>query len=455
MGVTPLTFTGTSSYSSDFQAILTRAVNIANIPLQQLENQDSTDLSKKTQLGTLNAAVSSLTSAVQALGSLASSGAISATSSNPAAVSVTATGATAAATYTVNSVTTLASAASETSVSGYSDSASTPVSSTGTMNLQFGANNYAINLTSQTNNLVGLQSAINSLNAGVTASILTTGNGNFLSVSADSPGATTLQLFDGAQGAGTTDLLTSANQGTNAVFMLNGLPVTRSENTINDLIAGTTLTLNSMATEPTTITLASDPTQLSSAIQNMVTAYNGVVTQIDGQTGPSAGVLVGDPALLQVESTMQQLVTYQGSGAVQSLADMGIDLNSDGTMSLDQSVFGGLTTAQLTSALQFFGSPTTGFGGLSQDLTDISDPIQGSIANEENSLTSEDANLQTQITNTTASINTMQNNLFTQLSQADTLIATLNSQQSALTASVQSLDYVLYGTQTNSGSSTG
>jgi flagellar capping protein FliD len=187
----------------------------------------------------------------------------------------------------------------------------------------------------------------------------------------------------------------------------------------------------------------------------MITAYNGVVTQINGQTGPNAGVLVGDPALLQLESTMQQLNTYQGSGAVQNLSDMGIDLASDGTMSLDPSVFGSLSTAQLTSALQFFGSATTGFGGLSQNLTDISDPIQGSIANEENSLTSEDANLQVQITDTTASINAMQNNLFTQLSQADTLISTLNSQQQALTASVQSLDYVLYGVSTNSGTTTG
>jgi hypothetical protein len=49
----------------------------------------------------------------------------------------------------------------------------------------------------------------------------------------------------------------------------------------------------------------------------------------------------------------------------------------------------------------------------------------------------------------------MQNNLFTQLSQADTLISTLNSQQQALTASVQSLDYVLYGVSTNSGTTTG
>jgi hypothetical protein len=45
----------------------------------------------------------------------------------------------------------------------------------------------------------------------------------------------------------------------------------------------------------------------------------------------------------------------------------------------------------------------------------------------------------------------MQQTLFQQLAQADTLISTLDTQQSLLTASIQSLDYTLYGAQTTSG----
>ena len=39
MSLTPLTFTGVSTYSRDFQTILNRATQIASLPIQQLQNQ--------------------------------------------------------------------------------------------------------------------------------------------------------------------------------------------------------------------------------------------------------------------------------------------------------------------------------------------------------------------------------------------------------------------------------
>ena len=48
---TPLVFTGISSYSADFNTVLKRAVAIASLPLQKLQNDDADILSKKTLLG--------------------------------------------------------------------------------------------------------------------------------------------------------------------------------------------------------------------------------------------------------------------------------------------------------------------------------------------------------------------------------------------------------------------
>lgn len=454
MSVTPLTFTGTSQYSSDFQSILNRAVSIASIPLTQLENQDETDLSKETQLGTLNDAVQSLQSAVANLGTVASSQALAANSSDPSSVTFTDTGATQPASYSINSITSIATAASESSTIGYADSTSTPVSSTGTLQLVVGSANYTINLTSGNNNLNGLENAINSLGAGVTASILTTGDGttgDYLSISSNATGATTLQLFDDPTGAN-TNLLTSDNQGTDAVFQLNGITVTRSENTINDLIPGGTLTLQAPTSTPVTLTLASDPSQLDSAIQSFVSAYNSAVDQINSQTGQNAGLLSGDSIIWQLQADLRQLTTFQGSGSIQNLSDMGITLGSDGKMSFDEPTFDSLSDSQIAGAFQFFGSTTTAFGGLSQVIDQIGDPIDGAVATEQSTLQQDDARLQTQIETTVDNINDMQNTLFQQLSQADTLISTLNSQQSLLTASIQSMDYVLYGPNTSSTS---
>jgi flagellar hook-associated protein 2 len=450
--VTPLTFTGTSQYASSFQSVLTRAVGIASIPLQQLQNQDQTVLSEETQLATLQGTAASLTTAVQALGNLGANQAISATSSNTANVTVTATGASSPASYTINSITSLASAASETSLTGYADSASTPVSTTGSMSLVIGSQTIPITLTSSTNNLEGLENAINATGAGVTATILTTGNGNYLSVSAENQGATTLQLINDPTGSD-TNILTSTNQGSDAVFTLNNLPVTRTSNTVNDLIPGATLTLQAPTTSATTLTLASDPTQLTSGLQTLVSAYNAAVSQINGQAGSTMGVLSGDSIVYQLEGDMQQLSTYQGSGDIKSLADLGITFNSDGTMSFDPTVIGGFSSSQLAGAFQFLGSETTGLGAISQALDQVSDSATGAIATEQTTLQQDDAGLQTQIANSEASINSMQKTLFQQLSQADTLISSLDSQQTILTASIQSLDYTLYGTDTGTNSS--
>jgi hypothetical protein len=48
MGIAPLAFTGVSQYSSDFQTILNRAVQVAQIPINLLQNKDSDLLQQKT-----------------------------------------------------------------------------------------------------------------------------------------------------------------------------------------------------------------------------------------------------------------------------------------------------------------------------------------------------------------------------------------------------------------------
>ncbi|HEY3743866.1 MAG TPA: flagellar cap protein FliD N-terminal domain-containing protein, partial [Bryobacteraceae bacterium] len=211
----PLTFNGVSTYSSDFQSILTRAVGIASLPLTALQNSDADVLQKQTELQSFGQSVSTLTSAFSQLTSAVSSGGIEATSSDTSVVAATATGAATSSSFTINSITSLATSASEASTTGYTDSTSATVSSTGSLKLVLGSQSYNINLASGQNNLNGLVDAINSLGAGVTASVLTTGNGtnpDYLTISANAPGETTLQLLDDPTGAN-TNLITSANQG--------------------------------------------------------------------------------------------------------------------------------------------------------------------------------------------------------------------------------------------------
>ena len=68
--ITPLRFTGISTFSEDFQAILTRAVQIAALPIQQLQNQENRLVTRKQSVTALNANVESLTAAVRTLGEI-------------------------------------------------------------------------------------------------------------------------------------------------------------------------------------------------------------------------------------------------------------------------------------------------------------------------------------------------------------------------------------------------
>jgi flagellar hook-associated protein 2 len=441
----PVTLNGVSEYSSDLQSVLNRAVAIAQIPITNLQNQDSTVLSQESALGQLQSTVQSFATSLSSLGTLASSEALSASSSDSSVVTATDSGATEPATYTINSVTSVASAASETSLTSYTSGSDTAVSSTGNMELVVGSQDYKFTLSSADNNLQGLASEVNSLNAGVTASVLTTANGDYLSVSANSTGATRLQIIDDPSGAN-KQWLTAKNQGSDADFELNGIPVSQPSNTVNDVIPGVSFTIQGASSTPTTISLASDPTQLTSALQNVVSSYNSLQTALAAQEGPSAGALNGDTSVTQLQEALNQFAGYtNSSGTIQSLSDLGITFNSSGQASLDPSVVSGLTDAQLSAAFQFVGSATSGLVGASQIFQQFGDPTSGLLEVEAKGLSGTDQSLQSQITTLTSQLTVMQNNLASQLSSADALIAELQSQQTEMSASLQSLSLVLYG----------
>src|ERR1700683_354237 len=161
--ITPVTLSNVSQYSSDYQNVLNQAVQVAEEPLTQLQTEDSNVLAQNTALGTIETAATNLFTSLQALATDAGNQAIAATSSDPTVLTATATGATTANTYTINSVTSVAAAASEDSLKSYADSTSTPVSSTGTLQLTVGSKNYL--LTPSTNSLTGLRDAINASGA--------------------------------------------------------------------------------------------------------------------------------------------------------------------------------------------------------------------------------------------------------------------------------------------------
>lgn len=446
MGIAPLAFTGVSQFSSDFQTILNRAAQIAQIPVRSLQNKDSDVLQRKSLLEGLRGSIENLASSVEALGTLGANQAIGASSSNSSAVSVTSTGASQPITYTIGSVTSAASAASERTTSGYADSAATPVGATGSFRLVVGSHNYSFTLSNNT--LVGLRDKINSLGAGVNASILTTGTGNYLSVAASATGQTTLQLIDDPDNTN-TNLLTTANQGTNAVFSLNGINVSQAGNVVNSIIPGVTFTILGSTQTAVTLSLRSDRNRLSAALSDFVSKYNAAHDALAAQSGASAGLLSGDTAVTQLNGILRQLTSYRsGSGSVQSLGDLGIEFSSSGWASFNSTTFDALPEAQVSEGFSVLGSATQGVGHFSAALKQFSDPVGGLLKLEQAGLDRTDRTLQSQIQTLNDRITIMQASLTQRLQLTDALLGTLESQQRQVAASIQGLNVVLYGKNT-------
>jgi len=538
----PLPFAGVSQFSSDFQQVLTRAVQIAQLPVQALQNDQTTVQSEQQALTALEPDLTSVGSAIAALGTLSANGGLEANSSNSSIVTAVNTGASGEASYTISDITSLASPARETSLTGYANTTTTAVSASGYVNLVVGSNTYQLNISGSNNNLAGLAAAINNAGAGVNATILTTGTGttpDYLTISASNPGATTLQLNDltnpsdlvSNTGTGTetslttyadpastavsadgylnlvvgsntynlniasnnnlnglvqainnanagvtasvsgsslsistnnasattiqlndltpSGLITATNQGSNAKFLLNNIPVQRSNNTINDLIPGISLTLNGASpTGSATISLETDPSQLSGALQTLVTSYNAALADVAAQSGQSGGPLTGNLVIQQISQDLQQMVTYfnpSGTSSIHSLADLGISFSDTGQMSFDQTTFNGLSDSQISDALSFFGSSNSGFAALANNFTQLADPITGLIQSQQAGYTAENTQITNQIATLNAQVSAVETSESSELEAADATAAELESEQSTLSATLESVDYVDFG----------
>jgi len=449
MGLTPLTFSGISQYSSDFQTILERVTTIASFPLTQLKNEQ-TDVAAKRQLtNELNTSVKLLGERLTALKDIAANRGVSATSSNTAKLTVDTVNTGTLTQYNLTEVSSTARSASETSVATFASSATTTVSTTGVMRLTVGSQNYDLNLPSGQNNLVGLRNKINSLNAGVTATILTVdGSTNVLSVTANTTGARTLSLRDDPAGAN-TNFLTAANQGSNLNFKLNGVSVSRASNQVNDLIPGVSFTVRetTAANETLTINLTSDRSKLSDAISDFVDAYNAVQEKVTAQVGKTAGLLSGDYLVREAQDIMRRISSFGlANGTVKNWSDFGVDFAASGAISFDVTKFNSLSVTVLQDSFAFF-ADTTGLGQLSKTTAAFSADVTGLAALQIAQYDRTDIRLDEQILVLEERINLILQNYLQKLQAADALLGAFESQQRVITASVDSLNLVLYGKQ--------
>ena len=285
------------------------------------------------------------------------------------------------------------------------------------------------------NSLQGLSDYVNanSSTLGVKATIINTSsdpeNPDFhITLTANDTGATTLTLED----SGSAALLGTSNQGTDAVFTVNGLAVTNSGNNIVDFAPGISLTI--VAAGQTTIAALDDRTGIKNALNDFVIEHNASVARISGHIGETAGILSGDILIRESQSALRDIRSFTGAGTVKSFGELGLEVDSDGQLSFDSVVFDTLANADFDAIRTFLGDTTSGFAGNAfSRVKDLSDPVVGQIHTAIGFIAESDARLTLQIQSEQERVDQLIANLEQQFATADVLLSQLESQQTLLT----------------------
>jgi len=254
-------------------------------------------------------------------------------------------------TYSVE-VTSLAGAQALASRDVFADRDATSVGQ-GTLTLNVGDKTTNLAIDSSNDTLQGLANAINDSDAGVSAGVIDTGNGFQLVLSADETGTANAVSISVSGDTGGTD---TDNQGlsrfafntgmdtdaglqetiaaSDAVMKINGVEVTRSTNSFENVIDG--LTFDITETGSSIIKVRQDLGAVADRVQGFVDKFNSLQSTIDSLAGfnAEAGVgslLTGDSTVRSIQNQLRQVLTRVVPGlensSVRSLADVGITTN--------------------------------------------------------------------------------------------------------------------------------
>jgi|CXWL01.1.fsa_nt_gi flagellar hook-associated protein 2 len=260
----------------------------------------------------------------------------------------------------------------------------------GSMTLSVGGVDYAITIDATNDSLTGLAAAINASASGVAANVISDGSGARIVLKGQSGAAGGFTLTPGvgadpaldrfaypSGGAG----LTLAQAAQDASFTVDGIAYTRTTNSFTDVLPGVTLTLKKAAPGvPIAITSARPTATIRQTLNDFISVYNTLRRDVASARASTGG----DQSLRSLEQQLASLIsqTVTSDPNINSLTDIGVGTNRDGSISLDSVKLEAALTAN-PDAVEALFSPT-------RDATHdaVTDPgLSGSLQSLKNSAT--------------------------------------------------------------------
>lgn len=369
----------------DVNGIVSQLMAVEQQPLALMAKQESSYQAKLSAYGTLKGALSAFQTAMEGLADGTKFQAATASAADASVLTATASGASGKAMPGSYSVEVQQLAQQQKIRSSGFSSTSSAVGS-GTLTIQYGAydsgsNTFTLNSTkpAQTvtidpsnNTLSGVRDAINAAGIGVSATIINDGTSNRLVVTAKDTGASNSikitandddganldaaglsQLaFNPAAAAGSGKNMAEVQMAQDAKLQIDGIAISKSSNTITDVIEGMTLNLlKTNVGSPTTLTVARDTAGVKASVDAFVKAFNNVNQTLGNLSAYNAatktgGILQGDSTTLSIQNRIRATLStavgcasgsYGSSAAdsFSSLSQIGIAFQKDGSLALD------------------------------------------------------------------------------------------------------------------------
>lgn len=303
--------------------------------------------------------------------------------------------------------------------------------------------------------LTDVASAINAKGSGVTAYVATSSTGAQLVLKGPDGAANgfVLEASESASDPGLSNLAWQPSTGSasrlksaasDAAYTLDGVARTSTSNTITDAAPGLSLKLTGTNTgSPTTIGFSDPSSAITTAMGDLVSALNEIVSELNTDTNPTSGTLTNDPgartfrrALTGLSSTV--VMPNAATGAPKTLGDIGLSTNRDGTFTLDTTKLSKVLASNPSAVSGMF---TNGLYGvyatidkISRAATSATDPnsLGGSIA----TMTTQQTSISTQKSDLATKQETLRSQLVTRFAKLDTRLSDSKSTLSFLTAQI-------------------
>ncbi len=380
----------------DINSIVSQLMAVEKKPLDRLQSDQTTLQASISAFGKVASGVSTFQTAVRALSTADKWQVYQTMSSNAASVTATASASAVEGSYSLT-VSQLAAGAQLASGAYTSDTA---IVGTGTLHLSLGSidkntgaftiqpGKAVVEINVGDGSLKSIRDAINAADAGVTATIINTGGGAKLVISAkdtgdqnairltatdtdgidtDASGLSAI-AFDPAGAVGTGKNLQSLRTAQDAQLTVNGISVTAASNNAKNIVDGITFNLNAVSATPTNLTVSRDTAVIQKSVTTLVSAYNDLQRLLQDQTRFVAGAktqspLQGDNAAASVLQRLRSTIFGQFVGAAgdySRLSDVGISIQTDGTLALSQTKWDAAAANPAKLARLFASSGTTG-----------------------------------------------------------------------------------------------